>query len=159
MTDTAFHKVPPQNIEAEESILSAILINNDTLIDILEILSAGDFYKTAHQKIFSAVIDLFNREQVLANLEPGETRQVGGRTVEIERWYDERSERVNKRIRLVGSGYPIRTFLESVRAYAADEVAEALASVGLSVIDRFGSFEGDAFDRESPRLIFVARKS
>ena len=105
------------------------------------------------------LIDLFNREQVLANLEPGETRQVGGRTVEIERWYDERSERVNKRIRLVGSGYPIRTFLESVRAYAADEVAEALAAVGLSVIDRFGSFEGDAFDRESPRLIFVARKS
>ena len=104
------------------------------------------------------LIDLFNREQVLANLESHETRQVGGRTVEIERWYDERSERVNKRIRLVGSEYPIRTFLESVRAYAANDVAVALAAAGLSVVERFGSFDGDALSNESPRLIFVAQK-
>lgn len=104
------------------------------------------------------LIDLFNREQVIANLETGETREVGGRTVEIERWYDERSERVNKRIRLAGSAYPARTFLESVRAYSAEDVAEALTSVGLSVTDRFGSFEGETFDSGSPRLIFVARK-
>jgi len=105
------------------------------------------------------LIDLFNREQVLANLEKHETRQVGGRTVEIKRWYDERSERVNKRIRLAGGEHSYRTFLESVRAYTAAEVAEALATVGLSVTDRFGSFEGDAFDSDSPRLIFVARKA
>jgi SAM-dependent methyltransferase len=104
------------------------------------------------------LIDLFNREQVLANLESRETRQIGDRTVEIERWYDERSERINKRIRLAGSEHP-RTFLESVRAYTADEVAEALAAVGLSVSDRYGSFAGDAFDSDSPRLIFVARKA
>jgi hypothetical protein len=43
--DPAFHKLPPQSIEAEESILSAILIDNSTLIDILEILNADDFTK------------------------------------------------------------------------------------------------------------------
>lgn len=53
--------VPPQNIEAEESLLSSLLIDNTTLIDILDVISPEDFYKTAHQKIFSAVTDLFSR--------------------------------------------------------------------------------------------------
>jgi SAM-dependent methyltransferase len=104
------------------------------------------------------MIDLFNREQVLANLQPNETRSLRGRTVEIERWYDERNERINKRIRLVGGTAPVRTFLESVRAYAPGEVTEALAGAGLSVIARMGSFEGGTFEHDSPRLILVARK-
>ena len=39
------NKVPPQNIEAEESILSAILINNDILLDVADILAPDHFYK------------------------------------------------------------------------------------------------------------------
>ncbi len=104
------------------------------------------------------MLDLFNREQVLAHLESSETRQVGERIVEIERWYDEVSERVNKRIRLLGSEYP-QTFLESVRAYSADEVAEALAEADLGVTARFGSFAGEPFETDSPRLILVAHKN
>ena len=104
------------------------------------------------------LIDLFNRDWVLENLDPGETRVVGDRTIEIERWYDERSARINKRIRLVGSEYPFRTFVESVRAYTSEEVEASLASVGLKVADRFGSFRGEAFGRDSPRLILLARK-
>ena len=61
--DPALHKLPTQSIEAEESILSAILISNDTLIDILEILSAGDFYKTAHQIIFTAIETLYAKNE------------------------------------------------------------------------------------------------
>lgn len=53
--------VPPQNIEAEESLLSSLLIDNTTLIEILDVISPADFYKTSHQKIFSAVTDLFSR--------------------------------------------------------------------------------------------------
>jgi ubiquinone/menaquinone biosynthesis C-methylase UbiE len=105
------------------------------------------------------MIDLFNREQVLAHLQPRESRTLGGRTVEIERWYDERDERINKRIRLTGGGSPSRTFLESVRAYTPEEVADALVGAGLSVVARFGSFEGGAFAPDSPRLILVARKN
>lgn len=103
-------------------------------------------------------VDLFNREHVLATLEPSETRTIGGRTVEIERWYDERSARVNKRIRLAGSADPPRTFVESVRAYTAAEVGEALEAAGFSVVDRFGSFSEKPFEPTSPRLIFLARK-
>jgi replicative DNA helicase len=61
--DPALHRLPPQSIEAEESILSAILIDNSTLIDVLEILSADDFYKTAHQIIFSGIETLYAKSE------------------------------------------------------------------------------------------------
>ncbi len=46
------------------------------------------------------LIDLFNVDHVLATLQPHETREINGRDVEIERWYDPRARRINKRIRV-----------------------------------------------------------
>ena len=64
-TDPWLHKLPPQNLEAEESILSSILIDPDTtaLFDTIELLTPEDFYKTAHQKIFAAIHDLAGRNE------------------------------------------------------------------------------------------------
>jgi len=77
--------LPPQNIEAEESLLSAILVDNTALLEVVEILAPQDFYRTAHQKIFSAISDLFNRGEpidlvTLANglKEKGHIEGVGG---------------------------------------------------------------------------------
>jgi replicative DNA helicase len=77
--------LPPQNIEAEESLLSAILVDNTALLEVVEILAAQDFYRTAHQKIFAAISDLFNRGEpidlvTLANglKEKGQLEGVGG---------------------------------------------------------------------------------
>ena len=61
--DPYLYHLPPQSLEAEESILSAILVDNDTLLDVLEILSPDDFYRSAHQKIFSAISELFSRNE------------------------------------------------------------------------------------------------
>ena len=52
-----------QSIEAEESILSAILLENSTLLDVLEILTPDDFYRTAHQRIFAAIEILFRKAE------------------------------------------------------------------------------------------------
>lgn len=83
--DPFLDHLPPQNIEAEESILSAILIDNHTLLDVLEILAPDDFYKTVHQKIFSAMTELFNRNEpvdlvTLSNFlqEQNQLEQIGG---------------------------------------------------------------------------------
>ena len=83
--DPSLDRLPPQNIEAEESILSAILIDNHTLLDVLEILAPDDFYKTVHQKIFSAMTELFNRNEpvdlvTLSNFlqEQNQLEQIGG---------------------------------------------------------------------------------
>jgi replicative DNA helicase len=62
-TDPTLQKLPPHSIEAEESILSAILLDNSTLLDVLEILSADHFYRTAHQKIFTAISELFSKSE------------------------------------------------------------------------------------------------
>jgi replicative DNA helicase len=85
--DPALFKLPPQSLEAEESLLSAILIDNQTLLEVVEILQPEDFYKSAHQKIFSAVLNLFsNSEPVdLVTLttqlrDDGHLEEVGGAT-------------------------------------------------------------------------------
>jgi replicative DNA helicase len=83
--DPSLYNIPPQNIEAEQSILSAILLDNNALLDVIELLSPEDFYKTAHQKIFSAIIDLFDKGEpidlvTLANHlnEKGRLEKIGG---------------------------------------------------------------------------------
>jgi len=85
--DPSLTQLPPHNLDAEESIFSAILIDNSTLLDIIEILSPEHFYKSSHQKIFSAITDLFaNNEPVdlvtLSNKlkETGQLTDIGGAT-------------------------------------------------------------------------------
>ncbi|MEJ2658139.1 MAG: replicative DNA helicase [Desulfobacterales bacterium] len=85
--DPFLYHVPPQSLEAEESILSAILVDNDTLPEILEILSPKDFYRSSHQKVFTAIIELFSRDEpvdlvTLSNIlrERGWLEEIGGAT-------------------------------------------------------------------------------
>jgi ubiquinone/menaquinone biosynthesis C-methylase UbiE len=106
----------------------------------------------------SFLIDLFNRERVVADLVPRETRDLGGKRVEIKRWFDPVSQRVNKRIRLSENGGGQETFLESVRAYRKEEVVDGLQEAGLEVTDVYGDFGGEPFDRDSERLILIGRK-
>lgn len=82
--DAAPYGLPPQNVEAEESIISAILIDNNTLLDVIEILAPEDFYRSAHQKIYGAIIDLFDKTEpidlvTLANRlkEKGQLEEIG----------------------------------------------------------------------------------
>ena len=48
----------PHNLEAEQAILSAILYDNNILNEITGILNIEDFYSQAHQKIYSAILEL-----------------------------------------------------------------------------------------------------
>ena len=85
--DPSLYKIPPQSIEAEESLLSGILIDNNTLIDIIDIISPEDFYRSAHQKIFSGIVELFSKNEpvdlvTLTNAlkERGHLEEIGGAT-------------------------------------------------------------------------------
>jgi len=63
--DVALDRLPPQNIEAEQSILGAVLLENDALAKALEILSPEDLYRESHRKIFNAMIELFEKNEVM----------------------------------------------------------------------------------------------
>lgn len=63
--EEAIYKVPPQNIDAEQSVLGAILIENDALYNAVEILGVDDFYKEAHRRIFLAMIDLSEKNEAI----------------------------------------------------------------------------------------------
>ncbi len=83
----SLHTVPPQDLEAEESLLSAVMLDNSTLYDILEKLTPEDFYRTAHQKIFEGIVALFQKNEpidlvTLTNQlkERGDLEAIGGAT-------------------------------------------------------------------------------
>src|SRR5574344_1589695 len=53
----------PQDIEAEEAVLGAVLVNPNTLSKVVEILSPDSFYKPAHRYVYEAMIQLFNQNE------------------------------------------------------------------------------------------------
>lgn len=56
-------RVPPQNLQAEQSVLGGLMLDQDSWDNISDILTEGDFYKPAHQIIFLAAKDLSGRGQ------------------------------------------------------------------------------------------------
>lgn len=57
----ALGKLPPQNIEAESAVLGAVLVNKDAMDKIADVVIADDFYRQDHQKIFRAIVRLFEK--------------------------------------------------------------------------------------------------
>ncbi|MCI6574074.1 MAG: replicative DNA helicase [Actinomycetaceae bacterium] len=85
MADTAFDRTPPQNIEAEISVLGGMLINKDAIADVVEIIHEEDFYRPQHALIFHTIVELFSKGEpadaitVSAELSrQGRLEQVGG---------------------------------------------------------------------------------
>jgi replicative DNA helicase len=56
-------KIPPQNIEAEQSVLGSLMIDRDAVIKIADFLQPADFYKPVHQKIYEAMLELYQRHE------------------------------------------------------------------------------------------------
>ncbi|MDK2820601.1 MAG: replicative helicase [Clostridia bacterium] len=56
--DKEFGKVPPHSVEAEQSVLGAIMLDSEALVSVLEILKVEDFYKEAHRLIYKAILHL-----------------------------------------------------------------------------------------------------
>ncbi len=80
-------RLPPHSLEAEQSVLGAILIDRETIIEIAEFLQPQDFYRQAHGSIYRSMLELFERREpvdlvtVAESLERTEDlEQVGGRS-------------------------------------------------------------------------------
>src|SRR5690242_12967697 len=80
-------RLPPQSLEAEESVLGGVLLDNTALDRVLEFVRADDFYREAHRRIFRAMVSLSERNEpadlvTLAETlrQRGELQDVGGAT-------------------------------------------------------------------------------
>lgn len=69
-------KIPPQNLEAESSLLGALLLDKETIIKVADTLRPSDFYKETHGLIYQAILDLFEKH------EPADILSVGNRLAE-----------------------------------------------------------------------------
>ncbi len=59
----AVDRLPPHNLEAEQSVLGSLLIDRDAIIRVASMLKADDFFHGANGTIFQAIIDLYNRRE------------------------------------------------------------------------------------------------
>ncbi len=78
--------VPPQNLEAEESVLGAMMISPGAIGAVSEVLDAGDFYRESHAKVYRAALALYAKGEPVDAItltdeleERGELEAVGGR--------------------------------------------------------------------------------
>ncbi len=85
MVDVPGHRLPPQNLEGEMSVLGGVLIENEALNKALELLRPEDFYRDSHRKIFESLIDLSQKGEpadlvtlTAALQQRGELEAVGG---------------------------------------------------------------------------------
>ncbi|MFH1711832.1 MAG: replicative DNA helicase [Patescibacteria group bacterium] len=84
-------KIPPHNIEAEESLLGAILVDAEALIKVADSVRPEDFYKDSHRIILEIMFELFERHEPIDLLTLGNRleekdllKQIGGRTTLVE---------------------------------------------------------------------------
>lgn len=87
----AYERIPPHNLEAEQSLLGSILIEKDAILRIADTVQPEDFYRQIHTDIFIAIIDLFSKREPidllsLSNrlMEKGQLETIGGRSYLIE---------------------------------------------------------------------------
>lgn len=58
-------RVPPQNIEAEQAVLGAMLIKKEAILEVQEILRPDDFYREAHRIVFEAMLELSGNDEAV----------------------------------------------------------------------------------------------
>lgn len=56
-------KLPPQSIEAEKSVLGCLMLDKNAIIKVVDFLDSKDFYKKSHQQIYTALIELFDKQE------------------------------------------------------------------------------------------------
>src|ERR671939_1845584 len=78
--------VPPQNLEAEESVLGAMMLSPGAIGAVSEVLDASDFYRASHGKIYRAALALYGKGEPVDAItlvdeleERGELEEVGGK--------------------------------------------------------------------------------
>src|SRR6059058_6087270 len=135
--------MPPQNLDAERSVLGGVLLDNAALNDVLELLKPEDFYRDAHRKIFEAMCALSSRNEPIDRVtlkdeltSLGAYDAVGG-----EDFVDLLDKLVPSAANLM---YYARIVHEKALARRVIEAAHAIATQGYEQAGEVGEFLDDA---------------
>ena len=84
-------RIPPHNLEAEQSLLGAVLVDQEALLKVADAVKPEDFYRDSHRIIFETMMELAERHQPIDILTVGNRleeksilKQIGGRTALVE---------------------------------------------------------------------------
>lgn len=84
-------RIPPQNMEAEQSLLGCLLIDPESMVKIADKVRPEDFYRDAHKLVFDTMLELYERHDPIDLLslgnrleEKGKLQQIGGRSLLVE---------------------------------------------------------------------------
>ncbi len=64
-SERIFDRVPPHNIEAEKSVLGALMLEGDSIVKIVDRVFPEDFYYDAHKRIYESMLSLYNTSKVI----------------------------------------------------------------------------------------------
>ena len=70
-------RVPPQNLEAEESVLGSMMLSPDAIADVIEIVRPADFYRSANAKIFDTLREIYGRGDPVDAITAVEAKPMG----------------------------------------------------------------------------------
>ena len=76
-------KLPPQNIDAEKSLLGSLMLDKNAVVKVVDFLQPRDFYKGIHQEIYFAMQNLFERTEPIDLLSVSARLKEGGKLEEI----------------------------------------------------------------------------
>ncbi|WP_315093002.1 replicative DNA helicase [uncultured Cellulomonas sp.] len=80
-----YDRTPPQDLDAERSVLGGMMISKDAIADVVEQIRGTDFYRPAHEVVYDAIIDLYGRGEPADAItvadeltKRGEIQRIGG---------------------------------------------------------------------------------
>jgi len=76
-------RTPPQNVEAEQSVLGSMMLSKDAMADVIEVVRASDFYRPAHEMVFDTATKLYNSGDPVDALTVGSELQRAGNLARI----------------------------------------------------------------------------
>jgi replicative DNA helicase len=79
----AYERVPPHNVEAEESVLGSMLLSKDAIAEVLELLREEDFYRPAHRTVFRSVLELYGHGDAVDAITVAEELRRNGALADI----------------------------------------------------------------------------
>ena len=76
-------KLPPQDLEAERSVLGALMLDKEAIIKVADLIKPSDFYQPSHAKIFDAIFELFEKGEPIDVLSVNKKLKDNGRLNEV----------------------------------------------------------------------------